>query len=58
MEEKNQDLKFDDQWSRLIHAIGKEALLKMQQAKILIVGLKGLGMEIGLNTQKKKINSG
>ena len=47
MEDKNENLEYDDKWSRLIHAIGKETLLKMQQARILITGLKGLGMEIG-----------
>eukprot|EP01091_Cochliopodium_minus_P000175 TRINITY_DN101_c0_g2_i1.p1 TRINITY_DN101_c0_g2~~TRINITY_DN101_c0_g2_i1.p1 ORF type:complete len:1026 (-),score=378.99 TRINITY_DN101_c0_g2_i1:76-3153(-) len=49
MNENKENLEYDDKWSRLIHAIGKEALMKMQQAKILVSGLKGLGMEIAKN---------
>lgn len=41
------DLKFDNEYSRLIGAIGKDALKRLQAAKVLLVGLNGLGLEIG-----------
>ncbi len=40
-------LAYDDRWSRLLHAVGVEALKRFQGAKILISGLRGLGLEIG-----------
>lgn len=36
-------LKYDNEYSRLIHAIGKEALGRLQANNVLLVGLKGLG---------------
>ena len=44
---KAKDLKFDNEYSRLIGAIGKDALKRLQAAKVLLVGLNGLGLEIG-----------
>ena len=41
------DLAFDDKYSRLMGAIGKDALRDLQSAHILISGMKGLGLEIG-----------
>jgi hypothetical protein len=41
------DLAFDNEFSRLMATIGREALIRMHQSKVLISGLKGLGMEIG-----------
>jgi ubiquitin-activating enzyme E1 len=43
------DLKFDNEYSRLIGAIGKDALKRLQAAKVLLVGLNGLGLEIAKN---------
>lgn len=43
------DLKFDNEYSRLIGAIGKDALKRLQSAKVLLVGLTGLGLEIAKN---------
>ena len=34
------DLKYDDEYSRLIHAVGKQALKRMQQSRILL----GMGL--------------
>ncbi|KAG7665751.1 UBA1 [[Candida] subhashii] len=36
-------------YSRQLYVLGKEAMLKMQNANVLIVGLKGLGIEIAKN---------
>lgn len=36
-------------YSRQLYVLGKEAMLKMQKANVLIVGLKGLGIEIAKN---------
>lgn len=44
---QHKDLKFDNEYSRLIGAIGKDALKRLQAAKVLLVGLNGLGLEIG-----------
>jgi len=41
------DLAFDNEFSRLIGAIGKEALLRMHQSKVFLSGVKGIGIEIG-----------
>mmetsp|Transcript_8059 Transcript_8059/g.22820 ORF Transcript_8059/g.22820 Transcript_8059/m.22820 type:complete len:1067 (-) Transcript_8059:85-3285(-) len=43
------DREFEAEYSRLIHAVGKDALLKMQQYRILLGGLGGLGAEIAKN---------
>lgn len=43
------DLAFDNEFSRLMATIGREALLRMHQSKVIISGLKGLGMEIAKN---------
>lgn len=48
---QNKDLKFDNEYSRLIGAIGKDALKRLQSAKVLLVGLNGLGLEIGAFSQ-------
>lgn len=36
-------------YSRQLYVLGKEAMLKMQNANVLILGLKGLGVEIAKN---------
>ncbi|EGV66451.1 E1 ubiquitin-activating protein [Yamadazyma tenuis] len=36
-------------YSRQLYVLGKEAMLKMQNANVLIIGLKGLGIEIAKN---------
>lgn len=36
-------------YSRQLYVLGKEAMLKMQQSNVLIIGLKGLGIEIAKN---------
>jgi hypothetical protein len=41
-------LAYEDRWSRLLHAVGAEALKRFQSGKILVSGLKGLGLEIGI----------
>lgn len=46
---ETKDLKFDNEYSRLIGAIGKDALKRLQSAKVLLVGLNGLGLEIAKN---------
>lgn len=33
-------------YSRQLYVLGKEAMLKMQNANVLIIGLNGLGIEI------------
>lgn len=35
-------------YSRQIYVLGEEAMKKMTSSKILIIGLKGLGVEIGI----------
>ncbi|KAJ5070782.1 hypothetical protein M0811_01763 [Anaeramoeba ignava] len=39
----------EDQYSRQLLMLGKEAMLKMAQSKVLLVGLSGLGAEIAKN---------
>jgi len=41
--------KYDNEFSRLLAALGKEALKKLQASKILLCGLGGLGIEIAKN---------
>ena len=36
-------------YSRQLYVLGKEAMLKMAKSKVLIIGLKGLGIEIAKN---------
>lgn len=36
-------------YSRQLYVMGKEAMIKMQNANVLIIGLKGLGIEIAKN---------
>lgn len=36
-------------YSRQLYVLGKEAMLKMQTSNVLILGLKGLGVEIAKN---------
>ncbi|SCU92951.1 LADA_0G00518g1_1 [Lachancea dasiensis] len=36
-------------YSRQLYVLGKEAMLKMQHSTVLIIGLKGLGVEIAKN---------
>lgn len=36
-------------YSRQLYVLGKEAMLKMQNANVLVIGLKGLGVEIAKN---------
>jgi tRNA A37 threonylcarbamoyladenosine dehydratase len=38
-----EELKYDNEYSRLIGAIGKEALGRLQANSVLLVGCKGLG---------------
>jgi len=45
----HEDKAFEAEYSRLIHAVGKETLIKMNQYKILLIGLGGLGVEIAKN---------
>jgi len=45
---KSSELHFENEYSRLIGTLGKEALLKLQSSKVLLVGLGGLGVEVGV----------
>lgn len=36
-------------YSRQLYVLGKEAMLKMQNSSVLVIGLRGLGMEIAKN---------
>lgn len=36
-------------YSRQLYVLGKEAMLKMQESRVLVIGLKGLGVEIAKN---------
>lgn len=36
-------------YSRQLYVLGKEAMLKMQNANVLVIGLNGLGVEIAKN---------
>ncbi|KAK6459665.1 uncharacterized protein RJT20DRAFT_125008 [Scheffersomyces xylosifermentans] len=44
-------------YSRQLYVLGKEAMLKMQNASVLIVGLKGLGVEIAKNVALAGVKS-
>eukprot|EP01128_Nolandella_sp_AFSM9_P005358 TRINITY_DN256_c0_g2_i1.p1 TRINITY_DN256_c0_g2~~TRINITY_DN256_c0_g2_i1.p1 ORF type:complete len:1063 (-),score=334.92 TRINITY_DN256_c0_g2_i1:80-3268(-) len=43
------DLSYDNEFSRLIGTLGKDALKRLQASKILLVGVGGLGIEIAKN---------
>ena len=45
-----QDLKFMDRNSRMIGAFGLDVIAKMVGMKVLIVGCKGVGIEVAKNT--------
>jgi ubiquitin-activating enzyme E1 len=36
-------------YSRQLYVLGKEAMMKMQNANVLVIGLKGLGIEVAKN---------
>jgi tRNA A37 threonylcarbamoyladenosine dehydratase len=42
-----EQLAYEDRWSRLAASLGLEALKRFQTARVLVSGLKGLGLEIG-----------
>ncbi|KAK6465800.1 hypothetical protein DFJ63DRAFT_33136 [Scheffersomyces coipomensis] len=44
-------------YSRQLYVLGKEAMLKMQNANVLIIGLKGLGIEIAKNVALAGVKS-
>lgn len=44
-------------YSRQLYVLGKEAMLKMQNANVLIIGLKGLGVEIAKNVALAGVKS-
>ncbi|QRG40836.1 ubiquitin-activating enzyme E1 1 [Candidozyma auris] len=44
-------------YSRQLYVLGKEAMLKMQNANVLIIGLRGLGVEIAKNVALAGVKS-
>lgn len=44
-------------YSRQLYVLGKEAMIKMQNANVLIIGLKGLGVEIAKNVALAGVKS-
>ena len=44
----------EDLHSRTLYVLGHEAMAKMSQAKVLLIGLRGLGVEIGLDVNPNK----
>ncbi|CCD23913.1 E1 ubiquitin-activating protein UBA1 NDAI_0C02530 [Naumovozyma dairenensis CBS 421] len=44
-------------YSRQLYVLGKEAMLKMQLSNVLIIGLKGLGIEIAKNVTLAGVKS-
>ncbi len=44
-------------YSRQLYVLGKEAMLKMAKSKVLIIGLKGLGIEIAKNVALAGVKS-
>ncbi|GME93820.1 unnamed protein product [Ambrosiozyma monospora] len=53
-----QDEKIDESlYSRQLYVLGKEAMLKMANSNVLIVGLKGLGIEIAKNVALAGVKS-
>jgi len=51
------DVVIDEQlYSRQLYVLGHEAMKKMQQSNVLIVGLNGVGVEIGMESPDQKTN--
>eukprot|EP00658_Telonema_sp_P-2_P013239 TRINITY_DN15010_c0_g2_i6.p1 TRINITY_DN15010_c0_g2~~TRINITY_DN15010_c0_g2_i6.p1 ORF type:complete len:1161 (-),score=378.85 TRINITY_DN15010_c0_g2_i6:31-3513(-) len=50
VDELRQDKKFMDKFSRQIGAYGLEAMLKLVKMKVLVVGVRGVGIEVCKNT--------
>lgn len=44
-------------YSRQLYVLGKDAMLKMQNATVLVIGLKGLGVEIAKNVALAGVKS-
>lgn len=44
-------------YSRQLYVLGKEAMIKMQNATVLVIGLKGLGVEIAKNVALAGVKS-
>ncbi|OBA23534.1 ubiquitin-activating enzyme E1 [Metschnikowia bicuspidata var. bicuspidata NRRL YB-4993] len=44
-------------YSRQLYVLGKEAMLKMQNANVLVIGLKGLGVEVAKNVALAGVKS-
>ncbi|VEU22345.1 DEKNAAC103477 [Brettanomyces naardenensis] len=44
-------------YSRQLYVLGKEAMLKMANSRVLVIGLKGLGMEIAKNVALAGVKS-
>ena len=44
-------------YSRQLYVLGKEAMLKMQLSNVLIIGMKGLGIEIAKNVALAGVKS-
>ncbi|GMM36292.1 E1 ubiquitin-activating protein [Saccharomycopsis crataegensis] len=44
-------------YSRQLYVLGKEAMLRMQKSSVLIIGLKGLGIEIAKNVALAGVKS-
>ncbi|ODQ79323.1 hypothetical protein BABINDRAFT_62720 [Babjeviella inositovora NRRL Y-12698] len=58
MEIDKQENKMDEGlYSRQLYVLGKDAMLKMQNSNVLIIGLKGLGMEIAKNVALAGVKS-
>ena len=54
----NKDDQIDEGlYSRQLYVLGKEAMLKMQNSNVLIIGLKGLGIEIAKNVALAGVKS-
>lgn len=54
----NKDGQIDEGlYSRQLYVLGKEAMLKMQNSNVLIIGLKGLGIEIAKNVALAGVKS-
>jgi ubiquitin-activating enzyme E1 len=45
----SKELQYQNEFSRLLGAIGEEALKRLQSSRVLLIGLKGLGVEIAKN---------
>jgi hypothetical protein len=49
------DIEYDLKYSRLLAALEHKGLRALQTSKILIVGMRGLGIEIGTKEKSIKI---